>query len=109
MSECQAAGANHRAQHASARRVLPELTAAVGIEGVHTRFRSGLRVDIRTGNNPIRCDEDVAVEEVLLCGAVAYVRLPLDLTAGSVEAPEDAIAGSEVHLIARAESPRLSK
>ena len=67
---------------------------------MHTRFRSALRVDIRTSDNPIRRYEDVAVEEVLLRRAVAYVRFPLDPSGRGVEAAEEPVARSEVEAIA---------
>jgi len=68
---------------------------------VHARFRAGLRVDIRTRDDPIRCDEDVPVEEILLRRSVADVRFPLNLAGRGVETTEEAIARSEIQVITR--------
>jgi hypothetical protein len=67
---------------------------------VHTRFRSGPRVDIRASDDPIRRNEDVAVEKVLLRRAFAYVCFPLDPPGRGVEAAEEPVARSEVQAIA---------
>ena len=68
---------------------------------MHTRFRSGPRVDVRTSDDSIRCNEDVAVEKVLLRRPVADVRFPLDLPGRGVEAAEEPIARTEIQAIAR--------
>jgi len=68
---------------------------------VHACLRSGLRVDVRTDDDPIRCNEDVAVEEILLRPAVAHVCFPMHLAGCDVQAAEETIARSEVHAIAR--------
>jgi hypothetical protein len=64
-------------------------------------FRSGRRIDVRTGDDPIRGDEDVAVEKILLCPAIAHVRFPVNPSGPDVEAAEDTITRAEVHAIAR--------
>jgi hypothetical protein len=71
--------------------MLPELTAAIAVEGVHTCFRAGLRIDIGTGDNPIRGYEDIAVEEVLCRRPIAHVRFPPNCAGIRVEAAEVAI------------------
>jgi len=94
-------GARNRAQHASARGVLPKLTTGLTVESVDSCLGSRFRINIRTGDDAIGRHKDVAVKEVLLRRCVANIRFPSDLAGRYVDAAEHPVARAEIHALTR--------
>jgi hypothetical protein len=88
------------ARHAAAGWILPQLASRRTLEGVETGFRSSAEIDICAGNNPIGCDEYVAVKKVLRRVA-AHVRFPLHLAGLGVQLAKHAVARPHVDAVAR--------
>jgi hypothetical protein len=78
----------------------PQLAAGRAVEGVEPGLESGGGLDIRTRDDAIGCDEDIAMTKVFR-RSPADVRLSLHLARPGVELTKRAIARSHVDAVAR--------